>query len=160
MVRRVGGPGDVPRMRNESAWKQSWGLAWKFLLYEHLLHHVGITANLADKDVTHCAEMFPEWLWIALHSQLLYTPLHSERNKDHENKLHTTLSLLHYAEDVGEVHVGCLEPISNNSVYSHNEMHCSEPQLTLVMCSLCCYCFSPHPRIHCKTVVGLPCPVH
>jgi len=30
-------------------------------------------------------------------------------------KLHTTLSLLHYAESIGEVHVDCLEPSRDNS---------------------------------------------
>jgi len=67
---------------------------------------------------------------------------------------------VHYAEDGGEVHVGCLEPSSDNSVYLHNQTHGSEPHLTLVMCSLCRYCFSPSPRIHCETVVGSPCAVH
>ena len=53
-------------------------------------------------------------------------------------------------EDIGEVHVGCLEPSSYNSVYSHNQTYGSEPCLTLVMCSLRWYCFSPSPRIHWK----------
>ena len=33
------------------------------------------------------------------------------------------MSLLHYAEDVGEVRVGCLEAIGDNSVFTHNQMH-------------------------------------
>ena len=48
---------------------------------------------------------------------------------------------MRYAEDTGEVHVGCLEPSSDNYVYSHNQTHGSKPHLTLVMCSLCRYCF-------------------
>jgi hypothetical protein len=51
MVKRVGRPGDVPDTRNESA--------WKFMLCEQLLYLVGTTANLVDKDVNHCAVMFP-----------------------------------------------------------------------------------------------------
>jgi len=56
--------------------------------------------------------------------------------------------------------VGCLEPSSNNSVYSHNHTNGTEPHLTLVMCAICRHCFSPSPRMHCKTVVGSPCPIH
>ena len=70
------------------------------------------------------------------------------------------LLLLHCAEDVDEVHLVCLEPSSDTPVYSHNQTHGSEPHLTLAMCSLCHYCFSPVPRICCKTVVSSPCPVH
>ena len=70
------------------------------------------------------------------------------------------LSLLHWAEYVDEVHVVCLEPNSDTFVYSHNQTYGSEPHLTLVMCAICRYCFSPVPRIHCKTVVGSHCPVH
>ena len=70
------------------------------------------------------------------------------------------MSLLHHVEDVGEVHVGCLEHGSKNSVYSHNQTNGTGPYLTLVMCPLCRHCFSPSPRIHCKTVVGSPCPVY
>jgi len=31
------------------------------------------------------------------------------------------LSLLHYAEDVSEIHMSCLEPSSDNSAYSKNQ---------------------------------------
>jgi hypothetical protein len=42
------------------------------------------------------------------------------------------MSFLRYAEDVGEVHVGCLEPSNDNSVYSHNQTQASEPQHTYI----------------------------
>ena len=66
----------------------------------------------------------------------------------------------HYVEEAAEVHVGCLEPSSDSSLYSYNQTQGSEPHLTLTMCSLCRYCFSQSPRNHCKTAVGSPCPVH
>ena len=60
MVRRAGGTGDVPKTRNESARNHCYeDLHGKFLLCELLLHLVGTTANLAEDDVTQCAEMFP-----------------------------------------------------------------------------------------------------
>jgi len=34
---------------------------------------------------------------------------------------------LHYAEDVDEIHVGCLESSSDNSACSHNQTQGSEP---------------------------------
>ena len=67
---------------------------------------------------------------------------------------------MHYAEDVGEVHVGCLEHSSKNSVYSQNQTNGTEPYLTLVIYALCCHCISPSPGIQRKTVVGPPCPIH
>jgi hypothetical protein len=39
--------------------EHSLGLAWKFLLYELLLHLVGTTANLIDEDITQWPEIFP-----------------------------------------------------------------------------------------------------
>ena len=45
-------------------------------------------------------------------------------------------------------------------LFIHKTRRGSEPHQTLVMCLLCRYCFSPSPRIHYKTVVSLPCPVH
>jgi hypothetical protein len=62
--------------------------------------------------------------------------------------------------DVSEVHVCCLEPSNDISVFLHNQTHGSEPHLTLVIFTLCRYCFSPSPKIHCQTAVGSPCPFH
>jgi hypothetical protein len=47
-----------------------------YVLYEQLPHLIGITANLAEEDATHCAEIFVTRLCTALHSQLLYAPPH------------------------------------------------------------------------------------
>jgi hypothetical protein len=78
MVSRLGRPGDVHRMRNESVWKQ----CPEDLHGISAVWAVWTIANVADEDVTHCTEMFPEWLCTTLHSQLLYAPSHSQRNKD------------------------------------------------------------------------------
>jgi len=139
----------------------SWELAWKFVLCEQLLCLVGTTAHLADVDMTHFKEMFLAWLCTTLHSHLLCTPVCSQSSKDqqcNEKKLHTTLSLLYYAEDGDEVHMECLESRNDNSVYSRNQTYGNEPCLT-IMCSLCHCCFPPNPKIHCKTVVGSPIPI-
>ena len=108
-----------------------WGLAWKFVLCEQLLRLVGTTTNV-DEDVTHRAEMLPAWLCTALHSQSLYAPSHSQFKTKNAMRRNCTshLSLWHYAEDDGEVCVGCLEPSSYNSVHSHNQTLGSEPHLT------------------------------
>jgi hypothetical protein len=54
-------------------------------------------------------------------------PPHYQRNSLwYQKKLHTTLSLLQCTEDVGEGHVGCSQPRSNNPVYSHNHIHGSD----------------------------------
>jgi hypothetical protein len=42
-------------------------------------------------------------------------------------------------------------PSSISSVYSHNQMYGSGLHLTSVVLSLCHDCYSPSPRIHCKT---------
>jgi hypothetical protein len=114
-IRQVGWPGGVPETRNESAWK---------------CHPEDLDGNLCcmgscsillepqqteDKCFQHDT--------VLLCIQLLYAPLHSQRNRYqcHEKKLHATQSLLHYTEDIGEVRVGCLEPTSNISLYSHNQ---------------------------------------
>jgi len=75
------------------------------------------------------------------------TTVHILQDLCHEKKLHNTLSLLHYAEDVSEIRLGCLEPSSDNSVYSHNQTHVSDPCLTLVICLLRHCWFAPSPRI-------------
>jgi hypothetical protein len=106
-----------------------------------LLHLVETTTNQGNKDVTRFAEMLPALTVTASSS----TFSKKEGPIMTSKKLHTTLSLSHYAEDIGEAHVGCLEPNSNDSVYSHNQIYGSGPHLTSVMCSLCHNCYSLSP---------------
>jgi hypothetical protein len=132
----------------------SWGPAWKYVPCEQFLYHAGTIANWAD-NATYFTEMFPAWLLyhcvstVAVHhttvSKKWWLVVPSEKI--------TTQSLLRYAEDVDECHVG-VEPISDSWVSWHKQTYGSEPYLTSVMCSLCCYCYSPSPNLCFKTVVA------
>ena len=166
MIRRAGGPGNVPEIKTSLPGNTVLRASMENLLWEKLLHLVGTRAKLAGEMELNAQKCFqhdfvPPCIRSDCVRPLLTT--HSQRNKDqycHENQLHTTLVVSHYAEDAGEVHVGCLEPSSDSSVYLRSKTHESETHLTLAMCSLCRYCFSPSPKIHYLTLVGKPCSVH
>jgi hypothetical protein len=57
-VTRMGGPVDVPKMRNESAWKHLLGnCRGKPKVSEQLLHLVETIMNQTDKDLTNISSM-------------------------------------------------------------------------------------------------------
>jgi len=141
-IRWVDMPGGVPETRNESAWRHCPEHLHRNVLCERLFHPVGTIVNWAD-DVTHFTELFAAWLCTAVHWDLLVS-LHILKEMVTSN----AIKKLHYAMDVVNFMWGVWSQLPTDMFVDINR--CDQvwkwalPDISNV---LCCYCYSPSPRI-------------
>jgi hypothetical protein len=145
-VRWVDMPSGVPETRNESAWRHCPEHLHRNVPCERLFHPVGTVVNWAD-DVTHFTELFAAWLCTAVHWELLVS-LHILKEMVTSNAIKKITRHSHFCTIQWTWWISC-------GVFGATCRHMfvditrcgSEPYQTSVMCSLCCYCYSPSPRI-------------